>query len=216
MYLSILISILLYCALPSNAQPQYKIKHYDEFSGMAQWWVTQIVQDRHGMLWFATWNGLNRYDGYLFECFKPQPGDGIDMPSDRIADIIIDKDGNLLCYVDERVFRFDVNTCKYQAIDKQLEKHMAEVFSQRHKLLSAKPNTPYILYNGNNEQITVAKDVKPENSSMYCTTDKENNIWFRSDYGAYRLTPIHKPYTMFPQELIMMSRRMWIFCAIRT
>lgn len=200
MYLSILISILLYCALPSNAQPQYKIKHYDEFSGMAQWWVTQIVQDQHGMLWFATWNGLNRYDGYQFECFKPQPGDGIDMPSDRIADIIIDKDGNLLCYVDERVFRFDVNTCKYQAIDKQLEKHMAEVFSQRHKLLSAKPNTPYILYNGNNEQITVAKDVKPENSSMYCTTDKENNIWFRSDYGAYRLTPIHKPYTMFPQE----------------
>ena len=54
---------------------------------MAQWYVTQIVQDKRGMMWFATWNGLNRYDGYEFVCFKSRVGDGIDMPSDRIRDL---------------------------------------------------------------------------------------------------------------------------------
>ena len=31
-----------------------------------QWHMTQMTQDRQGMIWFATWNGLCRYDGYDF------------------------------------------------------------------------------------------------------------------------------------------------------
>lgn len=55
-----------------NAQPQCTITHFDEFCGMAQWYVTQIVQDRQGIMWFATWNGLNRYDGYELSMFQIQ------------------------------------------------------------------------------------------------------------------------------------------------
>ena len=56
--------------LPIHGQSQCTVTHYDEFSGMAQWYVTQIVQDKQGIIWFATWNGLDRYDGYTFESFK--------------------------------------------------------------------------------------------------------------------------------------------------
>ena len=89
-------SMLVCWAKPLHAQPECTVTHYDEFSGMAQWWVTQIVQDKQGMMWFSTWNGLNRYDGYQFECFKSQAGDGIDMPSDRIDDMLLAKDGSFL------------------------------------------------------------------------------------------------------------------------
>ena len=85
------------------AQSQCTVTHYDEFSGMAQWYVTQIEQDQQGMLWFATWNGLNRYDGYEFTNFKSRMGDGIDMASDRIRDIMLAKDGNLRCLVDDQI-----------------------------------------------------------------------------------------------------------------
>ena len=68
---NILLTILvLLTTLPTKAQSQCTITHFDEFNGMAQWYVTQIVQDHQGMMWFATWNGLNRYDGYEFQCFK--------------------------------------------------------------------------------------------------------------------------------------------------
>ena len=43
--------ILIWCILVGwmnslSAQPQCTVTHYDEFSGMAQWYVTQIVQDQ--------------------------------------------------------------------------------------------------------------------------------------------------------------------------
>ena len=54
--------IILSWSIMARGQSQCSVTHYDEFSGMAQWYVTQIVQDRQGMMWFATWNGLNRIE----------------------------------------------------------------------------------------------------------------------------------------------------------
>ena len=30
-----------------------------------------ILQDRDGFMWFGTWDGLNRFDGYEFRTYKP-------------------------------------------------------------------------------------------------------------------------------------------------
>jgi ligand-binding sensor domain-containing protein len=37
--------------------------------------VESIVQDAQGFMWFGTWNGLSRYDGYKFKLFKHEAGD---------------------------------------------------------------------------------------------------------------------------------------------
>ena len=123
---------LLMCwAKPLSAQPQCTVTHYDEFSGMAQWYVTRIVQDNQGMMWFATWNGLNRYDGYEFVNFKSRAGDGIDMPSDRIRDLVLAADGNLRCKLDDRVFGFCTKTYKFYQISASEEKKMLAIFERK-------------------------------------------------------------------------------------
>jgi signal transduction histidine kinase/ligand-binding sensor domain-containing protein len=38
--------------------------------GLSQGTVVAIAQDRRGFMWFATQDGLNRYDGYQFKVFK--------------------------------------------------------------------------------------------------------------------------------------------------
>ncbi len=42
--------------------------------GLSQNTIRAMVQDRQGFLWFATDDGLNRYDGYSFTVFKPARG----------------------------------------------------------------------------------------------------------------------------------------------
>ena len=112
-----LIRLLLACWVGVlSATPQCTVTRYDESNGLVQWYVTQIVQDRQGMMWFSTWNGLNRYDGYSLQCFKSKPGDGVDIPSDRIQDMMLTADGNLLCQLDDRAFLFDVNTYQYKMV----------------------------------------------------------------------------------------------------
>ncbi|MBQ9215638.1 MAG: helix-turn-helix domain-containing protein [Prevotella sp.] len=211
------------------AQSQCTVTHYDEFSGMAQWYVTQIVQDRQGMMWFATWNGLNRYDGYHFECFKSQVGDGVDMPSDRIQDMMLDDDGNLLCKMEENVFLFDVKACRYHELTKEKEKEALARFDEKVHRESATSQTPYLFKDpygtewsidrdgtlSYHEQSTGAWKAYHSGTGIgqdvyYCTTDREQNVWLKSHYGAYRLSFKKKPYTFFPQERITQARYFYL------
>ena len=64
------------------AQPHYKIIDYAKLND-AVTMVHRIVRDNYGMMWFATDDGLYRYDGYTFVNFKSHSGDGVNMPSNQ-------------------------------------------------------------------------------------------------------------------------------------
>ena len=61
---------LLACFLTMSANEHYVIQHYSIKDGMSQNTVMAILQDKQGFMWFGTWDGLNRFDGYEFEIFK--------------------------------------------------------------------------------------------------------------------------------------------------
>lgn len=55
--------------------------------GLSQGYISNIYQDKEGFLWFATKNGLNRYDGYHFEVFTHDPFNPHTLSDDRIQPI---------------------------------------------------------------------------------------------------------------------------------
>jgi two-component system sensor histidine kinase ChiS len=46
-----------------------KFEHISSEDGLSQNTVTAIIQDQKGFMWFATQEGLNRYDGYEFKIY---------------------------------------------------------------------------------------------------------------------------------------------------
>ena len=52
------------------AHEHYVVQHYSIKDGMSQNTVMAILQDKQGFMWFGTWDGLNRFDGYTFEVYK--------------------------------------------------------------------------------------------------------------------------------------------------
>lgn len=118
--LIIAIALLLY-RISALSQPICDITYYDEFSGLSQRLVKQVVQDRYGILWFATWNGLNRYDGYDFETIKMQKNSDTRVCSNRVNDIKLMSTGDLLCRIDNRCLVFDVRTHRFTDIHAAIE-----------------------------------------------------------------------------------------------
>ncbi len=100
-------------ANPFDMESQPLVQRLNELEGLSHHHATGVVQDKDGMVWIATWNGLNRYDGYGFTTFKPQPGDGSPMGVDRIKDIYL-HGHDIYCNVEGHCFIFDIRDGKFR------------------------------------------------------------------------------------------------------
>lgn len=63
--------------------------------GLAQSAVYAIEQDQSGFLWFATENGIDRYDGFTFKHYRHERGNPNALASDFVRDMDIAEDGSL-------------------------------------------------------------------------------------------------------------------------
>ncbi|MFO7369847.1 MAG: two-component regulator propeller domain-containing protein [Bacteroidales bacterium] len=61
--------------------------------GLSQSTVTHILQDKYGFLWFATYDGINRYDGYSFQVFRHVEKDQTSLSHDAIVYMMEDSKG---------------------------------------------------------------------------------------------------------------------------
>jgi signal transduction histidine kinase/ligand-binding sensor domain-containing protein len=84
-----------------------KFSHLTANDGLSQGYVTAILQDRHGFMWFATRDGLNRYDGNAFVVYKNIPNDPSSLSSNFLQDVIEDDNGYLWIATNTGVNRFD-------------------------------------------------------------------------------------------------------------
>ena len=108
--------LLLFLFIPciATAQPICQIQRFSAYNGLAQRSVTDILQDSKGFMWFSTWNGLNKFDGYTFKNYKAFPGDGCTLTSNRLGKIAQTQDGDIWCQTyDERIYLFDSRREKF-------------------------------------------------------------------------------------------------------
>jgi ligand-binding sensor domain-containing protein len=69
-----LFSVML--VLPSELvgqQPKISFEKYGVAEGLPEARVSSMIQDDQGFIWFATQNGLVKYEGYDFKTYEPTP-----------------------------------------------------------------------------------------------------------------------------------------------
>jgi len=87
-----------------------KFTHLTTNDGLSQGYVVAILQDRRGFMWFATRDGLNRYDGNAFVVYKNNPTDPGSLSSNFIQDLMQDDHGYLWIATNTGVNKFDPTT----------------------------------------------------------------------------------------------------------
>lgn len=110
-----MIIALLAASVESGAQgPEIKFEHLSIVDGLSQNTVRAILQDHRGFLWFATQDGLNRYDGYDFKIFRPDPDDPQSISSSDILCLYEDSRNELWVGTDRGLNRYNHVTEKFE------------------------------------------------------------------------------------------------------
>lgn len=92
MYKTLLLTLVLSLCLQVHTLAQdYSYIHYDTKDGLAGSTVYDISQDRDGFLWFATENGLSRFDGTNFRNFTVKDG----LPDNEVLRVFADAKGRV-------------------------------------------------------------------------------------------------------------------------
>lgn len=89
----------IFCLVNTNINySQYsnlKFENYDLTENISSSTCLEIFQDSEGFMWFGTIDGLNRYDGYNFEVYRPILNDPTSLSNNRINSILEDNNGYL-------------------------------------------------------------------------------------------------------------------------
>jgi len=90
--LLILIISLVVC---KNFAQSIRFNHLTVENGLSNNVVNTVIQDRTGFMWFATEDGLNRYDGYGFKIFRHDSKDSNSISDNSIWALCEDRKGNI-------------------------------------------------------------------------------------------------------------------------
>jgi two-component sensor histidine kinase/ligand-binding sensor domain-containing protein len=152
--------------------------------------VTEVLQDSRGFLWFGTYNGLNRYDGYNFKTFLPEPTNSKSISNYSIWSLYEDSRGDIWIGTLDGLNRYDWKTeefYRYKNVPGDTNSLSNDyVFS----IMEDKSGTLWIgtlnglsRYNRNKDNFTVFKIVsdKENTNSLNSVTcieeDHKGNLW---------------------------------------
>ena len=73
-----------------SQKPEFE--HLSDKDGLVNSSITSIVKDSYGYMWFGTWSGLCRYDGYSFTNYVNVSKDKNSLPDNQVKCLFESKD----------------------------------------------------------------------------------------------------------------------------
>ncbi len=105
---------VLFTAPLQAARDSVSFQHLGTENGLPQSTINVIFQDSQGYMWFGTYGGLSRFDGYQFVTFKNDPSDPNSLSNNIVVSIIEDQEGYLwVATAQNGVNRFDPKTGQF-------------------------------------------------------------------------------------------------------
>lgn len=198
----VLITIAILLLSPLYGKADFFCKKHDFASAytLMQSHISNAQQDSAGFMWFATWNGLIRFDGYNFYTFKPILCSDGTIYSNRIYNIKTNSTRNIWCVSsDNRLFSFNPSECKFTDIQRLIpivNKKKVKVLTPLPngvtwvtfkdfsclRLCDAAPGNNYVYFPAGSDSLMRCKKIHS------ITYDDGGNEWILTDCGAINHT----------------------------
>lgn len=109
--LSFILLLVLFASILHAERTNYLYSFNSDLNeGISRLSVMDIYQDSKGYLWFATKNGLNRFNGKEYVIYRREDGNEQSLSGNSIASVTEDQDGYLWVGTNNGLNRIDLNT----------------------------------------------------------------------------------------------------------
>ena len=227
-----LLSVILLLAIVFTAHTQQHcfFTHYSTEDGLSQNTVMSILQDHKDNLWFATWDGINRFNGYTFKTYKARQGNYISLTNNRADRMYEDRYGFLwLLTYDNRVHRFDPKTETFEQVPAAGEEgsafnvHTIEVMPNGTVWLLTENDGAIRILTHPDENHRLTWDIYSNKTELFPSLhvfkvhqDKAGNDWLLTDNGLGMIRPGDKePVSYFTETKGKLSGMNQAFYAVQ-
>lgn len=188
----LLIVNLLPVLLKAQLVPQFT--HYSTDDGLPQHTIMDMLQDKKGFMWFATWDGLSKFDGYSFRNFKIGPEDDYYIKSNRVQRLFEDNNNRIWFEsYDGEIHCFNPKTEKFwgpQLIDEVGNYRFTRIFiTEKGKVWLLSDNNGALLVKDSifNYQFFSLENESITGSYIHSVfEDKDGNSWILTNNGITR------------------------------
>jgi len=148
--MALLLLPFAFCLSPLSAHEHYVVRHYSIKDGLSRNTVMAILQDHQGFMWFGTWDGLNRFDGYTFTVYKAMH-EGVETRANNRVELIYEDDEEQIWWqtYDGHYYRLDAaRKTTTEQFYEDLPEEMAEKIAEREK--NAKVDSRGVIWQADN------------------------------------------------------------------
>jgi ligand-binding sensor domain-containing protein len=206
---------LFFLMLSSSAQ-QFWYKSYTSKDGLSSNEVQTIFQDEQGFLWIGTSNGLNRFDGNVFDNFYNDPTDSTSIRGNDIQCIFQDSKKRMWIATNEGISLYNPlmqQFCNYSP-DTLVLPYIGTTFptlcddengkiwvGTKNELLVFDPVSKKFSRSG---WADYAENVAPANDNhlrvvvLGLVKKGKNELWILSTYGLFSVNTLSRKFQYYP------------------
>lgn len=202
--------LLFLCVFMTQITTAQNLNYFERITtdnGLSQSDIMCISQDNDGFMWFGTHDGLNKYDGYTFKVFNPDPNKPNSISSNLIYAIEKDLTGNFwigttgdgLLFFDRSTEKFVTYKHDENNIKSINSDHISSLYRDKENRLWIGTNVglnvldlnqpassyEFKRFNAIQEPFVINKDVR---SPLNIFQDSKGQIWLGSFSGIYKLS----------------------------
>lgn len=202
--------------LAQNNIPRFPDIQFQKISskdGISENTGLAITQDKLGVMWFGTEDGLNRYDGYSIEVFRHNPNNINSISHNYITSLTTDRDGFIWVGTKRglnKINPYSFEIIRYLSTDLNrliLDDHITELFLDKEEnmwvgtnfgrlsCIDTKNISPVKFH-----RITSARNPLSINSIYEIMQDSNDNIWIGATTGIYIIKNSSNEITRFPEK----------------
>ncbi|MBN2166998.1 MAG: hypothetical protein JW717_12025 [Marinilabiliaceae bacterium] len=211
---SLLFAGLVLC-MSSTYSQNYNIRfnHITSDNGLSQNTIDDIHKDSRGFVWFATRNGLNRYDGYSIKIYKAENSE-LGLSNNFVHCICEDLEGNLWIGTENGLNIFDTKKNTFTVLFNNPEKSdsisnniVTDIVCDKNWVVWAGTHSQGLIRiqkSSNEEYITEQYQHNPNVSGGLSSNtihtlflDKENKLWIGTENGINKLSISTNTYEVY-------------------